>query len=149
MRKGVVGKPLRKPSAKQGKKSSKSKEAPTVSAKKLKGSEISAKSRRQPETPTQLSKKTSKEISPELLEAITRRKLSPGIPPKPRGRRGRRPKALTEYVPEHQEEENYNNENDYEGLAYDTGIQVKQARDDGSHPFERVEDFDEELNFDW
>jgi hypothetical protein len=66
---------------------------------------------------------------------------------RPQGRRGRRPKNLADYTPEHQEDENYALESQYEGLEYDTGIQVKQPRDEGFNA-ERFEEFDEELNFD-
>ena len=67
---------------------------------------------------------------------------------RPQGRRGRRPKNLTDYTPEHQEDENYATESEYEGLEYDTGIRVKNAKDEGFNA-DRGEEFDEELNFDW
>jgi len=90
-------------------------------------------------------------ISPKLLEVIQRRKQQMGQPPKIRGRRGRKPKALTEYLAENQqqEEEGFPVETDYAGLEYDTGIDVKQHRDDNSMTLERFEEYDEELNFDW
>ncbi len=69
---------------------------------------------------------------------------SAGRPP---GRRGRRPKNM-DYQPSNNEEESYVLENDYETLEYDTGIRVKSGKDDVMS-LDRVEDFDEELNFDW
>lgn len=66
---------------------------------------------------------------------------------RPPGRRGRRPKNV-EYTPSNSEEESYVLENDYETLEYDTGINIKGGKDD-MMSLDRVEDFDEELNFDW
>ena len=94
-----------------------------------------------------------KKVSQKLLEIIKKRQqTAPKVNRvfgKPPGRRGRRPKQPIEYVPEHQEEENVTRENEYERLEYDTGIQVKSGGEDAGVNFERPEDFDEELNFDW
>lgn len=70
---------------------------------------------------------------------------SAGRPP---GRRGRRPKNM-DYQPSNNEEEtSYVLESDYESLEYDTGIRLKDGKED-LMSLDRVEDFDEELNFDW
>lgn len=68
---------------------------------------------------------------------------------RPAMRRGRRPKALAEYQPSNQEEEEYNPDLDYRGLEYDTGIRVNKAKDDGPFSLDRFDDYDEELNFDY
>lgn len=67
---------------------------------------------------------------------------------RPPGRRGRRPKQAAEYTPMQQEEDSYVLESEYERLEYDTGIRLKDGADDGAFSFDRVEEFDEELNFD-
>jgi hypothetical protein len=94
-----------------------------------------------------------KKVSQKLIETIEKRKKAQAAKSsmfaKPMGRRGRRPKAAVEYTPEHQEEEAYVLESDYEGLEYDTGIRVKENGDDRSFGMDRFEEFDEELNFDW
>ena len=94
-----------------------------------------------------------KKVSQKLLETIERRKKAKaegkGVSNfgRPAGRRGRRPKNI-EYNPENQEDDTYVMESDYEGIEYDTGIRVGKARDDGGLSLDRMEDFDEELNFD-
>lgn len=99
--------------------------------------------------------KTESKVSQKLLETIERRRkqsaASKGLFSKPPGRRGRRPKAAAEYVPGNSEEEaSYVLESDNENIEYDTGIRVKQGGEERSFGgFERLEDFDEELNFDW
>ena len=65
------------------------------------------------------------------------------------GRRGRRPKNLAEYTPQHNEEDSYVLESEVQSLEYDTGIRVAGKGDDNALNVERFEDFDEELNFDW
>lgn len=91
-----------------------------------------------------------KKVSQRLIETIEKRRQAKagGIPRVP-GRRGRRPKALAEYVPNNNEEDSYNNESDYEGLEYDTGIRLKEGKDEAGFSMDRFDDFDEELNFDW
>ncbi|MBI4404819.1 MAG: hypothetical protein HY537_11690 [Deltaproteobacteria bacterium] len=97
--------------------------------------------------------KGKKNLSQKLLEAVEKRKKA-GAPRAPffgrPKRRGRRPRNSAEYVPMHQQEEDsYVLESEYEGLELDTGIKVGEHHDDNSMSFERLEDFDEELNFDW
>ena len=94
----------------------------------------------------------AKKVSQKLLETIEKRRKEQGKAPmfsRPPGRRGRRPKGAVEYTPENQEEEVLVSESDNEGLEYDTGIRVKQTKDDAGFSMDRFEDFDEELNFDW
>lgn len=96
----------------------------------------------------------NKKVSEKLLKSIDRHKASQAKSASsnfgkiPR-RRGRRPKAAVEYVPGNQDEQSYVLESDFEGLEYDTGIRVKESRDDHGTSLDRLEDFDEELNFDW
>lgn len=94
---------------------------------------------------------TEKKVSQRLIETIEKRRQAKGgaVPGRVPGRRGRRPKALAEYVPSTNEEENTSNESEYEGLEYDTGIRVKEGKDDYGFSMDRFEDYDEELNFDW
>ncbi len=120
-------------------------------------------------SPTKEVKKTSEEVTPaisarqkmaqKLAETIEKRKLEkeggagkPGNNKsffgRPPGRRGRRPKSAAEYTPMQQEEDSYVLESDYERLEHDTGIRLKEGGDDGAFSFDRMEDFDEELNFD-
>jgi hypothetical protein len=97
----------------------------------------------------------AKKISQKFLEAMEKRKggwgarkgaLFGGRPP---ARRGRRPKASSEYTPENNSEEAYVLESEYERIEYDTGISYKpQGGEDGGFSLDRVDDFDEELNFD-
>jgi hypothetical protein len=111
-------------------------------------------------------------VSQKLIETIEKRKAvqqaSPKVGAKPHGpakpnafapppkRRGRRPKNI-EYTPENrEEEESMASESDYTGIEYDTGIRLRETgggdaghREDRGFSFERMEDFDEELNFDW
>lgn len=92
-----------------------------------------------------------KDISQKLLESIEKRKANSfGAPAfgQPVRRRGRRPKNV-EYTPSNQEDENFSYDSDAENLSYDTGIQVKGGGEDGGFSPDRLEDFDEELNFDW
>jgi len=104
-----------------------------------------------------------KKVSDALLKTIERRKAAQaaaqghqsgggqkkqsnfGRPPM---RRGRRPKRPVEYTPTHTDEDNYGNENEYEGIEYDTGIRFKENADADGFNLDRFEDFDEELNFD-
>ena len=109
----------------------------------------SAKTATQAETSS-----TAKKVNPKLLETIERRKKAAqasGAKPsfgRPAGRRGRRPKNLVDYTPEHTEEDGIAMEPDnMEGLEYDTGIRVSQANEDRGYNVDV--DFDEELNFDW
>ncbi len=95
----------------------------------------------------------AKKVSQKFLETIEKRKQTAGTDKKspfsrPMGRRGRRPKAMAEYTPTSQEEDNYALESDYEGIEYDTGIRVRNGRDDGALSLDQFDDFDEELNFD-
>ena len=93
-----------------------------------------------------------KKLSSKLLETLEKHRLKRAAElaaSTPKGRRGRRPKVSLEYVPEHQEEDGYVVEQEIVTLQYDTGIAVPTGADDGSVTFERPEDFDEELNFDW
>ena len=101
--------------------------------------------------PAPNSAETKKQVSQKLLETIEKRKQMKaqngfGKPP---GRRGRRPKDMSEYTPENREEEAYVLESDYEGIEYDTGIRLKGGGEDRGFGVERFEEFDEELNFDW
>lgn len=94
-----------------------------------------------------------KNVSQKLIETIERRKQERAekqgafLAKKP-GRRGRRPKNV-EYTPNNNEEDQYVFEPGYERLEYDTGIRLKDHSEDSTGGLERVEDFDEELNFDW
>jgi len=97
---------------------------------------------------------SAKKLSAKFLEAIERRKSSQGerkdeFKPfaKPAGRRGRKPKNLADYTPAHQEEESYVLESEMERLEYDTGIRAPGGGDDAGFSMDRVDDFDEELNF--
>ena len=94
----------------------------------------------------QLSTSSSK-VSNKLLETIEKRRLERSQF-KPKGRRGRKPKNMGDYTPQHNDYDNFTVENDYGGLEYDTGIKVNKAVDDHGSGFERGEGFDEELNFD-
>lgn len=117
-----------------------------------------------PEKTTQpkasVSEESKKKLSEKLLATIEKRKAEQAKSPafsKPRGRRGRRPKNMVDYQPysEDQQDDQYSFPNENENLEYDTGIRVggqssgASFRDDGSIVLDRVEDFDEELNFDW
>jgi hypothetical protein len=107
------------------------------------------------------SDESKKKLSEKLLATIEKRKAEQAKNPafsKPRGRRGRRPKNLVDYQPysEEQQDDQYSYPNENENLEYDTGIRVGGSssggatyRDDGGIVLDRVEDFDEELNFDW
>jgi len=101
-----------------------------------------------------------KKLSEQLMATIAKRKAEQAQKPgfsKPRGRRGRKPKNLVDYQPysEEQQDDQYMYPNENENLEYDTGIRVggstggMSLRDDGTMVLDRVEDFDEELNFDW
>lgn len=97
----------------------------------------------------------NKKVSQKLLETIERRKKAQqqgGKEQRPmgfaRGRRGRRPKSMSDYTPSTQDEDSYVLESDYEGLEYDTGIRLKDSKDDLGFSLDRAEEFDEELNFD-
>jgi len=107
-------------------------------------------------TETPAAKTGDKKVSQKLLETIERRKKGQEAGKgsqfysKPPGRRGRRPKAASEYIPGNQnEEEAYTLENDYTGIEYDTGIRVREGGEDRGFNVERFDDYDEELNFDW
>ena len=95
-----------------------------------------------------------KKVSQKLIETIEKRRQAQGKASgsqhfaRPPGRRGRRPKGAVEYTPEHQEEDVLLVDADAEGLEYDTGIRVKQPKEEG-FSLDRFEEFDEELNFDW
>ncbi len=102
--------------------------------------------------------KTSKPIPSQLVAAIEKRsvwKRSSKSKPfqlygKPRMKRGRRPKGMQDYTPMHQEEDAYVLESDYEGFEYDTGIKLKEKEgEEGGLSLDRMDDFDEELNFDF
>lgn len=110
-----------------------------------------------------VAEESKKKLSEKLLATIEKRKAEQAAKKpafsKPRGRRGRRPKNLLEYQPysEDQQDDPYSDNNENENLEYDTGIRVTSTssfsgsyiKEDGSVVMERVEDFDEELNFDW
>lgn len=112
---------------------------------------------------SKVAEESKKKLSEKLLATIEKRKAEQAAKKpafsKPRGRRGRRPKNLLEYQPysEDQQDDPYAENNENENLEYDTGIRVTSTssfsgsylREDGSVVMERVEDFDEELNFDW
>ncbi len=103
-------------------------------------------------------KNEGKKISAKLLQAIEKRqtakadnKSKPSPFGRPMGRRGRRPKRLAEYTPTNGEEgssETVEQDNQNEGLEYDTGIRVKEVQTEDIYSMDRFEDFDEELNFD-
>ncbi len=103
-------------------------------------------------------KAEGKKLSSKLLEAIEKRQnakaTGPGKPSpfgRPMGRRGRRPKRLAEYTPTNGEEnssDQMENENQMEGLEYDTGIRLKEVKNEDMFSMDRFEDYDEELNFD-
>lgn len=93
-----------------------------------------------------------KKLSSKLLETLERhrqKRAAEFAASKPKGRRGRRPKVSLDYVPEHQEEDGYVLEQEFETLQYDTGIAVPSKADESGLALDRAEDFDEELNFDW
>lgn len=102
-----------------------------------------------------------KKLSEKLLATIEKRKAEQAAKApafsKPRGRRGRRPKNMVDYQPysEEQQDDPYAYPSENENLEYDTGIRMGSGtatlgtRDDGGLSLDRVEDFDEELNFDW
>lgn len=95
-----------------------------------------------------------KSISEKLLEAVEKRKAEQAAKSpfggRPMGRRGRRPKNMTDYTPMSEEQEDsYVLEQENENLEYDTGIRVAGGKEDGAFSLDRIEDFDEELNFDW
>ena len=110
-----------------------------------------------------LPEESKKKLSEKLLATIEKRKAEQATKApafsKPRGRRGRRPKNLVDYQPyseDQQQDDPYAYPSENENLEYDTGIRVSGQstggalmRDDGSVVMDRVEDFDEELNFDW
>ena len=93
-----------------------------------------------------------KNVSQMLLETIERRKREKaqkqGLPEKRPGRRGRKPKNV-DYTPSNNEEDQYVYEAEYERLEYDTGIRLKDHNEEAGNGLERIEEFDEELNFDW
>lgn len=99
-----------------------------------------------------------KKLSSKLLEAIEKRQNAkaegqgkPSPFGRPMGRRGRRPKRLAEYTPSNGEEnssDQMENENQMEGLEYDTGIRLKEVKNEDMFSMDRFEDYDEELNFD-
>lgn len=111
-----------------------------------------------------LPEESKKKLSEKLLATIEKRKAeqakkAPAFS-KPRGRRGRRPKNMVDYQPyseDQQQEDPYAYPAENENLEYDTGIRVSgysggggaTMKEDGSISMDRVEDFDEELNFDW
>ena len=68
---------------------------------------------------------------------------------RPQMRRGRRPKAMADYQPNNNEDENREEEVDYKGLEYDTGIRVAKPKDENPFNMDRFDDNDEELNFDF
>ncbi len=94
-----------------------------------------------------------KKLSSRLLETLEKhrqKRAAQLAAARPKGRRGRRPKVSLEYVPEHQEEDSYVLEQEYETLQYDTGIPVPSKEGEAANVnVERSEEFDEELNFDW
>ena len=111
-----------------------------------------------PKSPIQ--EESKKKLSEKLIATIEKRKAEQAKTPafsKPRGRRGRRPKNLVDYQPysEEQQDDPYSYPSENENLEYDTGIRVSgtsvgaTVRDDGGISLDRVDDFDEELNFDW
>ncbi|NBW98648.1 hypothetical protein EBR03_03665 [bacterium] len=111
-------------------------------------------------TPVVSAEESKKKISEKLLATIEKRKAEQAKNPafsKPRGRRGRRPKNMVDYQPysEEQQDDPYAYPSENENLEYDTGIRVSSPsssgvfREDGGVSLDRVEDFDEELNFDW
>lgn len=93
-----------------------------------------------------------KKLSSKLLEVLERhrqKRAAELAAAKPKGRRGRRPKVSLDYVPEHQEEDSYVLEQEYETLQYDTGIPVPSKEPESAPNLERTEEIEEELNFDW
>ncbi len=97
----------------------------------------------------------SKKISQKFLEAMEKRRGGWGARKgaafggRPPARRGRRPKASSEYTPENNSEEAYVLESEFERIEHDTGISYKpQGGEDGGFSLDRIDDFDEELNFD-
>lgn len=93
-----------------------------------------------------------KKLSSRLLETLEKhrqKRAAQLAAARPKGRRGRRPKVSLDYVPEHQEEDAYVLEQEFESLQYDTGIPVPSKGEDGALTLDRSEDFDEELNFEW
>lgn len=93
-----------------------------------------------------------KKLSSKLLETLEKhrqKRVAQLAAERPKGRRGRRPKVSLDYVPEHQEEDAYVLEQEFEALQYDTGIPVPSKGEEAGVVVDRAEDFDEELNFDW
>ena len=56
---------------------------------------------------------------------------------------------MADYQPNNNEDENREEEVDYKGLEYDTGIRVAKPRDENPFSLDRYDDHDEELNFDF
>jgi len=106
-------------------------------------------------TNKKVSKKPKKEISKTLLKALEKRKTksftpdTPNVLATPVKRRGRRPGRSAEYHSYQQEEENRMAAVEREGLEYDTGIKIEKGSEDNTLDFSRMDDYDEELNFDW
>lgn len=97
----------------------------------------------------------SKKISQKFLEAMEKRRGGWGARKgaafggRPPARRGRRPKASSEYTPENNSEEAYVLESEFERIEHDTGISYKpRGGEDTGFSLDRIDDFDEELNFD-
>ncbi len=144
---------------KQAKAKTKKPIAKVVSTRKKEKS-LSPKTTKAASLNTTAQEESKKKLSEKLLATIEKRKAEQSKAPafsKPRGRRGRRPKNLVDYQPysEEQQDDPYSYPSENENLEYDTGIRVASPsggasfRDDGSISLDRVEDFDEELNFDW
>jgi len=121
---------------------------------------LSVKASKAASSTATMQEESKKKLSEKLLATIEKRKAEQAKGPafsKPRGRRGRRPKNLVDYQPynEEQQEDPYSYPTENENLEYDTGIRVSSPstgasfKEDGSISLDRLEDFDEELNFDW
>src|SRR5687768_5812678 len=112
--------------------------ASTSAAKKKMAKPVAAKAipvAHQVMKPAEATASDKKTVSQKLIETIEKRKNNPqparpGIFSRPPGRRGRRPKGAVEYTPEHREEEGYVLESDNQAIEYDTGIRLKQGRED-------------------
>jgi hypothetical protein len=143
------------PHKKQAKKPSTGKKAGKLAAAKKAARQTLKPAEQQLKAHSKSSKKLEDKkagIAEKLAHALEKRKTqSPDgkTPPvKPKGRRGRRPKALAEYTPTHNEEDVLGADFDYQGLEYDTGITVSKSRDEGAFSLDSVDEI-EELNFDY
>ena len=154
----VAAKPVSKSRKAAGKstsaKSSQTKTKPATSTNATKKAVATTKSASSaPAKPVPLARKTTKPkltpaeaIAQRLLERQEEKEDRKLNPPKRRGRRGRRPKNMTDYTPSHGEEVDDDSDSDNQRLRYDTGISMHRGEDDVFSL--EFDDYEKELNFD-